>query len=295
MSGNDGIPRKLDDAPVTSFGDTLDAEGERIHGGGFELQINEYRIPVAGTNYLHTAVEMWGPLRPDGTRFYSSLDTNTYRGKDTGLLPGMLQTMGVPYVPGTEMRLTTDQNRVGNWVTKDDNLVRKNVVLEGTGTDVLLAYLRVAEKMKTFNAHKPDYELFPDGEHTNSNSAPLEAAEEAGIDVRHAGGIRNVDLRQTHINIGGVDYTKPGADHLTPTNFTAAKPGLFEAFSGNTAALVENAFLKKETIALMESLNPDLIGLRPDQQAGPKTAMLTVTDAAEIVKGPASIGFTIKP
>lgn len=272
------ITPKLDNAPPSKFKDDLGKEidSHRIFEEGWEIRLRRYEIPrpVVG-NFIHTNLELRGPPPTDSAGkpiagakgFYVSLDTNTYTGINTGTWAALLHKV-FPYATGTEIRITTDMERNGNWVVKDENLIQDVLVAKGTGTDMLLLFTQMGEQAKEFNSSGAEYALFSDDadgkERANSNAPPLGILKELGYDIKNMNG---VDLTATTIVTEKTkqakifNYTAPGADDDISSLFPDKKPGYFQSFKGNSAALVTNPDVKAKVVDLFTNLHPDCIGL----------------------------------
>ncbi len=276
---NRQVELNLDKAPVAAFEDRLNKaiQDGSINQAGWKLSVNDYDISVPGRD-THRSIILEGP-----NGFYASIDTNTYDGRETGVLAQMMHKI-FPYATGTEMRMTSDLDKQ-NWVVVPENLVRSTTLFEGTGSDAMLQYLRIAEQAKEFNTSGADYSLYAEDTATkqraNSNAGPTQILENLGYDVRHAGANKDVDLRAREYTVNGAKYTAPGAEHEIKSLFPIDRKGFFEGYTGNPAELFRNQMAKNEAMQLMRGLHPDVIALSPDNQTAPTLASNPETLAAK--------------
>lgn len=299
-----GITPTLDKVPLDHFARELeiDIDNHKIFEEEWEFRVARNNLPNyldAGTGQQATSLEIWGPVREDKTRFYASLDTNTYVGKNTNWASA-LAYKAWPYAPGTEMRITTDLERVNNYVTTDSNLAEYRVLKAGKGTDVLLEFARMAEQAKEFNAPKrdasgqmsgPNFSLMSRGKDTdsaNGNSAVNQILKNRGYDIHHIGRTDTdpgLDLTVAEkggfLGIGDTDIPAAGDD--VSNLFQQTEPGFFEGLSFPTDeagrpvtdGLVLDAKIKEQLVKLITELHPDYIAATDPDMGGAQPGGMT--------------------
>lgn len=311
MSGTlSGITPSLDQVSLDHLVSEIkkaDQLGE-LSKEGWQFLVSRYNIPHVldmGTGQLHTNLEVYGPERADHSRFYASLDMNSYVGKNTGYVAAGAHALW-PYAPGTEARVTTDLERPNNWVVLDKYLQERGVVQTGIGTDVLLSFAVAAEKGKVLNSQRkigsdteasgPDY--YPgsrggDPHIMNSNSAPV-AMLSGLVDIHkiplkdNPGQMLDLTVTEKGGYLGGYigDFDIPGAADDIRNLMAHKEPLFFEELHkrikaneaaggapGGSAVITQDPATFQRLGELMTSLHPDYVAATDPDMGGMKIDM----------------------